>query len=258
MTLRFIRDTRAMSAVPRTTPMGFRFIGDPAMEQGRYEVQETAVFIQHLKNADVFINVGANIGYYACIASQKGKPVIAFEPVAVNIHYLCRNLAANGWDGRAEILPMAVADRVGAVELFGAGAIASIMAGWNQLSRGDCMLVPVTTLDHILGERMNGKRCLILVDVEGAEQRVLNGARILLRSTPKPVWIVEIGLAPLFAGGTEVHPNTLSVFRTFWDNGYEARTADAASTVVTEAAIRAAVASGKPPWSTANYIFLPR
>jgi hypothetical protein len=48
------------------------------------------------------------------------------------------------------------------------------------------------TLDTSLGQRFDKKRCLIIVDVEGAEYSVLQGASHFLVMTPKPVWIVEL------------------------------------------------------------------
>ncbi len=38
------------------------------MQDGSYEVDETKKIIIYLKEAEIFIDVGANISYYPCIA----------------------------------------------------------------------------------------------------------------------------------------------------------------------------------------------
>jgi len=52
------------------------------------------------------VNVGANTGYYCCLALDRNKYVIAFEPINLNVKYLLRNIKANNWDDRIEVYPM--------------------------------------------------------------------------------------------------------------------------------------------------------
>ena len=70
--------------------MGFKFNGD---KQGRkFELLETELLLKILKRIDLLINVGANIGYYVCIAAHSGKRVVAFEPLPQNVKFLLRNV----------------------------------------------------------------------------------------------------------------------------------------------------------------------
>ena len=62
------------------TKGGFKFIGPSNMISGDFEKEEVAFFNKALEESDIFINVGANIGYYVCAAIIKGKKVLAFEP----------------------------------------------------------------------------------------------------------------------------------------------------------------------------------
>ena len=80
-----------------TTPLGFKLVSGfhPAyrmMRQGTFEREETAVIQRFLGEADVFVDVGANLGYYTCLALSRGKPVVAFEPQKQNLQCLFRNL----------------------------------------------------------------------------------------------------------------------------------------------------------------------
>jgi len=56
------------------------------------------------------------------------------------------------------------------------GTGASLIEGSSRIPASYDTKVPVQTLDRILGNALNGKRALILVDVEGAEYAMLFGA----------------------------------------------------------------------------------
>src|SRR5574337_132291 len=79
------------------TPFGFKLAArlHPAyelMRTGQFEREETRIFQRLLVWADGFIDVGANLGYYTCLAMQKGKATMAFEPQGQNLECLYRNL----------------------------------------------------------------------------------------------------------------------------------------------------------------------
>lgn len=63
MTYRTLRDNMATFQEPKITPMGFKFGGNPKMEEGIYEVDEVEIVKRYLEDVDIFINIGANIGY---------------------------------------------------------------------------------------------------------------------------------------------------------------------------------------------------
>ena len=62
----------------RMTPYGFSLIGSSsmhhaAMQRGDFEPEETALFSQIFDEVDVFVDVGANVGFYTCLARVRGK-----------------------------------------------------------------------------------------------------------------------------------------------------------------------------------------
>ena len=59
------------NTAPHETSMGFKFIGNSLMESGQFEQLESEWVRRIIKDADVFVNVGANVGYYCCIALQE-------------------------------------------------------------------------------------------------------------------------------------------------------------------------------------------
>ena len=80
-----MRGNRFLFVEPEETPMGFKFIGDKNMEKGIFESEEVKIVEKCLEKTDIFINVGANIGYYCCIALKHKIFTIAFEPIELQL-----------------------------------------------------------------------------------------------------------------------------------------------------------------------------
>ena len=207
-----------LSAQP--TPMGIQFAGHAEMASGTFEPEEMKFIQTSLEGVDVFVDVGANLGLYACMARKAGKQVVAVEPLPENVTGLLFNLHANGFDD-VEVFPVGLSERPGLLTLFGGGTGASLVAGWSGGSVRYQRLVTVSTLDLLIARRFEGKRLLIKIDVEGAELAVLRGAGESLRRRPRPLWMVEVCLAEHHPGGR--HPAFLDVFDTFWNEGYTVR-----------------------------------
>lgn len=250
---RGMRDQFDGMAEPVQTPWTFKLGGNAAMANGGFEPDETELIRMILGEADILVNVGANIGYYCCHALSLGKPVIAFEPMSRNLGHLCRNIAANGWPG-AEIFPMALSNRVGILEIFGGDTGASLVKGWAGIPESYKTLVPCSTMDTVLGSRLRGKRSLVLVDIEGAEKGMLEGASLMLGNDPKPVWLMEIMLADHQPEGTAINPDFVGVFEIFFRNGYQAFIANQDMRAIGIDEVRA-VAIGAAKFESHNFVF---
>lgn len=241
------------------TPLGFKLTAGlhPAYEQmrkGTFEPDETVLIARLLERVDRFIDVGANLGYYTCLALQRGCGVMAIEPQPRNLRSLYQNLISNGWDRDAEVMPVALADASGLLTLYGAsGPSASLLQNWAGYSSKHRQIVSVSTLDHLLTGRFEGERLLVKIDVEGAELGVLRGAQSTLRRDVRPVWLLEVCLHEFHPDG--FNPDFLEVFRQFWDNGYEAFTAEAQPSPVPRERVEQWWAARRTDSGTFNYIF---
>ena len=255
---RFVRDSRYVFKEPKQTPMGFKLSGNRSngMEEGAFEQNELIIVKKCLEKTDVFINVGANIGYYCCIALSYGKPTIAFEPIELNLRYLYKNIKANHWQNDIEIFPIALAAKAGLIEIYGGGTGASLIQGWAGTPEQYMRLVPASTLDNVLGNRFNGERCFVLVDIEGAERYMLEGAGKFLYLQPKPIWMVEISITEHQPKGIKINPNLLSTFQIFWDKGYEAWTADKHLRLVSQDEVKSICRGGPNTLPTHNFLFI--
>jgi len=225
------------------------------MEAGTFEVFESAVVKALLPWVDAVVNVGANIGYYVCLARSSGKHVVAFEPIGANMRFLLRNLMLNGWRD-VEAFPIALGDRPGIAEIYGGGTGASLLKGWAGTSERFVSLVPTNTLDNILGWRFSGQRLLFIIDVEGAELMLINGARHHLSMTPRPIWMVEVAVTEHLPAGLRVNPNLLATFQAFWREGYVALKLNPKLEEVSEEEVVAIQRGGRRTLESHNFLFV--
>lgn len=174
-----------------------------------YYEPELAYLEKILLPGKVFVDVGANFGVYTLVASklvgETGK-VLAFEPTAHSFAALQRNIALNRF---SNVLAFQVA-------LAQTRSKAWLNYGWDPVGNwvskdplpGDeGEQVQIEALDQLLEENGIGRVHAIKIDVEGAEEFVLQGA-IRCLATQHPVVIFEfnpacaarLGLAPWGAG----------------------------------------------------------
>ena len=202
------------------TPHGFRLAGSERMASAAFEPAETRFIRERVRDARIFTDVGANIGFFSCLARQAGAQVLAVEPSRENFECLLFNLRSNGWDD-VEVHPVGLSDRIGIASLHGAGTGASLVPNWGGADHGWDRNIALSTLDAILAHRFVGEKLLIKVDVEGSELGVLRGGIQTLSRRPSPTWLVEVCLTENHPAG--VNPDFGSVFELFWSHGYESR-----------------------------------
>ena len=238
------------------TPRGYSFKGRVDMGHCSFEWVEIDLLESHLAKADVFVDVGANIGYYTCLACSMGKRTVGIEPLECNLRYLYANIESNGWSDLVEVFPLGVSDRPGLAPLFGGGTGASLIEGWAGISPYYRKSISLSTLDILVGDRFAGKRIVIKMDVEGAEYFALQGGSKLLGITPKPVWLVEITLETN-RQSIGHNPDFLKTFETFWQHGYTAYSVSNPQVKIEQSVIMEYVRTGnKPSYVSDNYIFV--
>jgi FkbM family methyltransferase len=247
---RILREMNRYS--PKLTPYGFTLMGNQLMQEGIFEPEESALIIKYLKKASVFIDIGANIGFYICLARYLNKYPIAIEPSPQNLNLLYANLTANGWHD-VEVYPLGMAAKPGIVPLYGGGTGASLVESWANNSGVLQQTISTSTLDILLGDRFQGKPLLIKVDVEGAEYSVLQGAASTLARTPAPHWILEICFTEHFPSG--INPHFEAIFRLFWEHGYTARAVGPDDREVTPEVVERWVRQRQRDFGYVSYLF---
>lgn len=127
---------------------------------------------------DVFWDIGAHRGYATLLADsiigERGE-VHAFEPSTDNLWYLRAHLRWNAAD-RVTVHPTAVADVDGTADFGGEGSSVSHRLG------GGSDTVRVRNVTGLVEDTGLQAPTFLKIDVEGAESRVLDGARGTLES----------------------------------------------------------------------------
>ena len=173
--------TRSLATRHRPHALGFRFAGGDNFFAD-FEPEETALILRELDNTDVFIDVGANIGLFTCLAASRGKVVAAVEPEPGNLNFLLSNIEENQFD--VEVFPVAVGARAGVLKLYGDAETASAVPDWFGNDESFVQRVATNRLDNLFAGRWAGQRLFIKIDVEGFEESVLDGAAALLHADP--------------------------------------------------------------------------
>ena len=208
---------RRLQKAPRRTEHGFWFQGPNLFTRKNWEQSEQVLICKLLSNTDLFVNVGANIGFYCCLAQSYNVKTIAFEPDPMNCELFIRNMQHNNFDDDVVLFPIAIGDTFGFTKIFGMWSTVSLIKGFADgvtVPR----TVPVAQLDDaVLGHRWASGKLLLLVDVEGWEKFVLRGASRILALVPKPIWIIEVLLTEDDDGPQE---QCLEVFELMHEAGY--------------------------------------
>lgn len=247
------RHSRALhSRKPQRTPHGFLFAGHHEMEAGTFEPHETAVVLRRATD-HVYVDVGANFGYFVAVARNAGAHVIACEPLHDNLITLYENLRLNAWSD-VEVFPLGMAAAPGVAQLYGAGTGASLIANWAGTSQVWQRTIALSTLDIVVADRFAGQNLFIKIDVEGAERGVIQGATKLLDRNPAPAWMVEICFRENQPGGG-INPDFRAIFDIFWSRGYCATTVWSDVREVTAADVERWLSSGRRDFGYVNYLF---
>jgi FkbM family methyltransferase len=149
-----------------------------------YEPITSLVLGELVRPGDTFIDVGANVGFYALLLSsvQPQCNVIAFEPNPKNYRLLRANVAANHL-GRVTCEPLALSDADGPALLhLSASDMSASLHPDFDFHPTKTVEVPATTLDSYLARTQIQGPLVIKVDAEGHEESVLAGARRTLTS----------------------------------------------------------------------------
>ena len=140
-----------------------------------YEPKTSNFFNAHIKDYKVFIDVGANIGGYSIRAAKYCK-VYAIEPLPRNYKILKINEKLN--NVKINSFNIAAGNKNGKIKLYyepGAYGTPSVKRKQNYFIE-----VEMKPLDEIINEE---RIDLLKIDIEGAEDLVLEGARNLLKRT---------------------------------------------------------------------------
>ncbi len=150
-------------------------------------------WIEACRGQTVVFDVGAHVGLYAVPAGNVVGPsgsVVAFEPATPNVDLLQRHLRYNGLENVTVVKSVVAEEDQQEVPFFESGQ-ADAMNSMQPLryhERYDRVSRPQRSLDAFCTEHDLWPQVL-KIDVEGAEVRVLRGARAMMQSARPLVFL---------------------------------------------------------------------
>jgi FkbM family methyltransferase len=151
--------------------------GDKSHWLGLYELETRRCMEAHVRKGAVVFDVGAHHGLYTLLASVLVGPtgrVFSFEPLPQNARILDRHLRMN------RIRNVRVLNRA-ASDVTGTARFSTGISHWEgSLNPGGQLEVATVALDDVVGDEVPAPD-VVKMDVEGAEERVLKGARNMLQ-----------------------------------------------------------------------------
>jgi FkbM family methyltransferase len=161
----------------------------PGLLSGAYESHLSAVFEKYCTPGLTVVDVGANLGYYSLLASKLVGPagrVVALEPNSENCRLLLSSLRLND-STNVQLLPVAADAATGwAYYSTHVGSNGGLIEGGDLLSHPG-NVVPTFRLDDLV----DGPVGFLKMDVEGAEGRVVRGARRIIERD-RPIVTTEL------------------------------------------------------------------
>jgi FkbM family methyltransferase len=156
---------------------------------GLHEHNDMLFAIHFLREEDLFIDVGANVGVYTVLAAAHcGAQVISFEPIPETHSNLKRNVLVNDIHERVLLINKAAAGEEKSV-YFTSTLDAGNHALYQEDSiQGQRIKIDCTTLDLVTSRIPN----LIKIDVEGFETEVIEGAKKILSGHELKAIIIEL------------------------------------------------------------------
>ncbi len=168
-----------------------RHVSERIATEGIWEPFETelicALLRAHIDSSGeaLFVDCGANLGWYSIVAAALGAHVVAFEPMPNNAALLRSNIEHNGFGGRVEAHEIALGEYPGTGSL----RLSVDNQGDHRLvvenrsapeSPRATVDVAVRRLDDVLAGRIPS---LLKLDTQGSEVAILRGAQDALNGS---------------------------------------------------------------------------
>lgn len=182
------RKIRNSVMINTNNPRTDRYISGSIHRSGMWDagitrLLQTLLRREKKRGGQLFVDVGANIGYFSLIAADHGHRVIAFEPMRANSWRLVSSVKRNGMEAQWTLYENAVSDKAGrAVELKPTDLTTNRSNGRIVGERQQVTPQGAYGVDYVWTVRLDdvvpeGSDVVVMkMDVEGHEGLTLQGA----------------------------------------------------------------------------------
>lgn len=174
---------------------------------GKFELNERIFVENSLNQNSNVLNIGSNIGFYTLLCAKmatNGK-IFSFEPSSSNFKNLINNIKLNSLDNIVAY-NIGLGEFEGETELFKDSSNPNLDSHYTVVNEFSENLVlekiPIKRLDSFLSDFPPID--LIIIDVEGYELEVLQGASLFLREFPYATYLIET---------TKNHKNVVEIMK---------------------------------------------
>ena len=150
---------------------------------GIHEEKETNLVKSQIKEGEIIVDIGANIGYYTLLFAKlvgASGNVFAFEPEPYNFQLLQKNVKANSYQN-VTIEKKAILDKNGKTNLYlSKSNVGSHSIFPRTKNHQTCIEVETITLDDYFNNKTGKKISFVKIDAECSEPAVLRGMTSIL------------------------------------------------------------------------------
>lgn len=194
---------------------------------GVWEPRLTDWLSDRLRPGDLFIDVGANVGYYTMLASRlvgKSGQVVSVEAMPEIFRRLQRNIEMNH-AGNIRSVNVAAWSRVETLTVFSqvghASGTTTVMSEWaDAWSLTKEVKIQARPLEDILSRQEIESVRIIKIDVEGAEWAVVSEMKSWLPLTSAKLEIVIEVSKRMLASQNKSFADVVNLFRNYGFNCY--------------------------------------
>lgn len=181
------------------------------MYTGLHEYNDMFFLLHFLREEDLFVDIGANVGTYTVLSGGHVKAtVISVEPVPGTYHHLLNNILINEMANRVTALNIALGAKEGFIDFTSSLDTVNHVATKHDK---DIIKVKVDTLDQLTFDKTPA---LLKIDVEGFETEVINGASNTLQKNSLKGIIIELN-----GSGDRYGYDERKIHETLLSNGFE-------------------------------------
>lgn len=138
---------------------------------GLHEAEEMAFILHFLREDELFVDIGSNVGSYTVLAAGGvGSHVISIEPIPATFSVLQRNVLLNELTGRVDLHDIGLSSRRS--ELRFTSDLDTLNHVMADAEEGNPVHIQTAPLDGLLDGRVPS---VVKIDVEGYEREVLIG-----------------------------------------------------------------------------------
>ena len=155
-----------------------------------FDYDESMFVIHHLKENELFVDVGANVGHFTLIAAGICKAkVIAFEPIPATFSNLNKNVTSNNLGALVKTFNIGIGEKKGFLNF---STNLDVMNAVALEHEPNVIRIAVEKLDYVLEDNFP---VFLKIDVEGYEMFVLKGALDVLSNPSLKVIIIELNFS---------------------------------------------------------------